>query len=164
MFKSKKLYGISLKKCEGKGTAEIFNIGQKTSEQALEIIKVEDYGKQNNSKANQCQLLVTGDFNFTGLSDPKDPKKHIHTKQILVTLRSFRKANGMDVKELSGPAIGKIPVRMWTKELEVAEKDLDQAIKKFSEYTGEEKRKGLTELIIGGMKNGPWCLPFVLIH
>ena len=163
MFADKTLFGISLKKCSGKGTYEIFNISSKTSEQAVSITAVSN-NKKSTSNAQGTELLVEGNFNLAGVSDPKHPEKDIQSREVIVSLRSFGKANAMDVKEAKGPAIGKVPVRMWTKELGVNGKDLSEAVEIFETYTDKSKWPKLAELIAGGMKNGPWCLPFVLIH
>lgn len=163
MFANKELFGISLKKCTGTGKFEIFNISSKTANQAVKITSVSN-NKKATSKAQGAELLVEGNFNLAGVSDPEHPEKDIQTRKVIVSLRSFGKSNAMDVKEEKGPAIGKVPVRMWTKELGCQEKDLDRAVEIFETYTDKSKWKALSSLIAGGMKNGPWCLPFVLIH
>lgn len=163
MFANNTLFGISLKKCSGKGTYEIFNISSKTSEQAVKITSVTN-NKKETSKAQGAELLVKGNFNLAGVSDPDHPENDIQSREVIISLRSFGKSNAMDVKEAKGPAIGKVPVRMWTKELKVDEDDLVTAVNIFETYTDKKYWKALSALIAGGMKNGPWCLPFVLIH
>lgn len=163
MFANKTLFGISLKKCTGKGKYELFNISSKTADQAVKITSVTN-NKKETSKAHGAELLVKGNFNLAGVSDPKYPEKDIQEREVIVSLRSFGNSNAMDVKEAKGPAIGKVPVRMWTKELGVTEDDLDNAIVKFEQYIDKKYWPALAQLIAGGMKNGPWCLPFVLIH
>jgi hypothetical protein len=163
LFNKNLMFGISLKKCSGKGSYELFNLGRQ-SDGSVRVTKVENWRDKTHSSANQSQLKVMGSFNLSGISDPDDPEKHIQEKEVLVTLRSFGGSNAMDVKETSGPAIGKVPVRMWTSALKVQEKDLEGAIKKFDEFVDKKHYKELADLIAGGMKNGPWCLPFVLIH
>lgn len=163
MFTDKILFGISLKKCAGVGKYELFNISSKTANQAVKITSVSN-NKKETSKAHCAELLVRGNFNLAGVSDPKYPEKDIQEREVIVSLRSFGNSNAMDVKEAKGPAIGKVPVRMWTKELQVDESDLDGAITKFEQYINKKHWPALAQLIAGGMKNGPWCLPFVLIH
>lgn len=163
MFADKELFGISLKKCDGAGKFEIFNISAKTAEQAVDITKVSN-NKKPTSQAQSAELFVEGNFNLAGVSDPEHPEQDIQSRKVIVSLRSFGKSNAMDVKEAKGPAIGKVPVRMWTKELGVAESDLPRAVEIFETYTDKSKWGALVSLISGGMKNGPWCLPFVLIH
>lgn len=167
-FATNTLFGVSLKKCAGKGTYDVFNIypQDKNSVRITEVIDV------TGKKARNCQLKVKGQFNFAGVSDP-DPKKlgsHLSEHDVYVTLRSFGNANAMDIRATTGPAIGKVPVRDWTEKLNVESSNLDGGIKALKDLAvrinngDKDATDILAELIQGGIKNGPWCLPFVLIH
>lgn len=163
MYADNELFGISLKKMASGGSYQVFNISKQTADSNIKIESVTN-NKKSTSNAHQAELAITGKFNLSGVSDPDDPEYNLITNKVIATVRSFGDSNGMDIKEESGPAIGKVPVRIWTKALNVNANDLDAAIAEFEKWTVEEKWPALAEIVAAGMKNGPWCLPFILIH
>ena len=81
-----------------------------------------------------------------------------------VTCRSFsgKKDLDIDTKAETGPALGKVPPELWRKLLGVTDKYSESNIELIASKLNNEDT--MTKLIQGGIKDGPWCLPFVLIH
>lgn len=167
-FDTRIIIGTSLKKITGtSGRAEFFNIGEGSEVAVVNSIKVDSHSETS------TKITATGRFNFSGISDPESPETPIEESTIILELRSFGKYTGMDCKSDKGPSLGKVPVRKWTSLLKVnsAQKsNLKLSCKKFAEL-GEKGESGnatvlkqIQELIQWGIKSGPWCLPFVLVH
>lgn len=163
LYNENKLFGLSLKQCTGKGSFELFNINAQ-SKDSVQIKSVQKVG----TGENYTKLEVHGSFNFSGVPDPDGSGGHLVEDTVLCTFRSFGSANGMDVMKTTGPALGKVPARMWRAKLDIKEtgkeEELREGIAALAEYTDKKHWNDLKELLQGGIKNGPWCLPFILIH
>jgi hypothetical protein len=112
---------------------------------------------------NGARLKVTGQFNTSRLPDSTG-EGQFKTKTIIVTMRTFGSGSmDIDIKEENAICpIGKCPRYIWnkfrSKYLEVDE------VSVFKSLYDNENWDYLRDVISGGMKNGPWCLPFILIH
>jgi hypothetical protein len=171
IFKKNLCMGISLKKLSTTGKIELFNVDEEK-----DIIKnVTGFTVLSSKRGNNVQVRCDGTFQFgeeiTDENGNPVPNEH----SIMVTLRTFG-ANiiGMDVNLLkgtnnTGPAIGKCPVNIWRKNLEIEdweERNIKACIDKFNEFlkTDTKVLEKLKTIIQGAVKEGPSCFPFILLH
>lgn len=185
-FKAGDIMGVSLKKISSKDVeVEYFNIGD--GKQVCEADKISKitYSHVQGSKlentdktdATGCYVFIDGKFKFSGITDIEtagdvadDKNKipsNIETDCVVLNLRSFGSI-GIDIKFVhngrAGISLGKIPVRFWKKRTGIDSTDVHECALKFAEWANRAKNSDLTYLIQEGIKAGPWCLPFVLIH
>lgn len=165
LFNTKLLMGISLKKVGKVVKVEMFNINKGSNLTKINRLEVDTHNP------NSTKVTAWGKFNFSGITNPaQDPEDGdtIQESCITVELRSFGQYMAMDCKSNKGPSLGKVPVRKWTRALGVPSADkkyLSEACHKFAELAKKPDAKEIIQdLIQWGIKLGPWCLPFVLIH
>lgn len=167
LFNKNLLFGISLKKISSNPSFELFNIernGGTIKDYVCKNIKIDFCGD-----AGQGALArLSGDFDFKGIANPENPDEHLETKELKVSIRTFGSGNiGIDIAETKGPALGKVPVNIWRKLLDVNDHaDLQTCKNKFKKEFNKENPNidVIKEIIVAGVKSGPWCLPFVLVH
>lgn len=180
IFKENICMGISLKKLSKLGKIELFNIdgndGVIKSVTGFRKPEEDDTKTQkqiNKRRKNNIQIYCQGDFQFSKGFTDEDGDRLNNTKEVMLTLRTFgSNIIAMDVSlPKGGPAIGKCPVNIWRKVLEVKnteEKDINKCIEKFNQFleTGDDKKiyEGLLNIIKGAVKEGPSCFPFILLH
>lgn len=157
--------GVSLKKTGKTGKAEFFNIGGGTEVAKVRSITVDTHNPKS------TKVIATGRFNFSGITDPNaDPEDGDTIKEsaIALELRSFGDYPAMDCKSANGPSLGKVPVRKWSKEIgECKPENLLELCKNFADLCNKQDKAAfemVQKFIQWGIKNGPWCLPFVLVH
>lgn len=169
-FESREFMGVSLKKVSGKGKVEFFNVGKDCPAPSISNINEPYYTPKGATGENVtgCKVKIDGKFNFSGVTDPNasDPYEHIEESSLVMELRSFGSSIGMDIKAESGPSLGKVPVRFWEKVLGVTndKNNLANIANTFGEFANNKNKSKLAYLVQEGVKCGPWCLPFVLIH
>ena len=154
--------GISLKKISGKKEphVEIFNVGEGSKVNVSSVV-----GQKRTQSGFVC--IINGGFDFGYVSDSDiDEQK---SKDVKLTLRTFGSGRvGIDVclNENGSPSLGKCPVNIWRGILGCDESIIiDDAIDKFEEMlNGDKVKENLKEIIEGAIKNGPNCLPFILLH
>lgn len=180
IFKKNICMGISLKKLSKLGKIELFNIdgndGVIKSVTGFRKPEEDDTKTQkqiNKRRKNNIQIYCQGNFQFSKGFTDEDGDRLNNTKEVMLTLRTFgSNIIAMDVSlPKGGPAIGKCPVNIWRKVLDVKnseEKNINKCIEKFNQFleTEDDKtiRDGLQEIIKGAVKEGPSCFPFILIH
>lgn len=161
------IIGISLKKVSGSSRFELFNVGSENSEDKISISNI--VASDQMSKEEQltgCKLDVTGTFKFSDMTDPttKSAEDEIQQNELLVTCRSFSRGKSLDIdiKAKTGPSLGKVPRDAWRTALGV---DSSFSVENIDLIKTKLQDKDImTSVIQSGIKNGPWCLPFVLIH
>ena len=125
-----------------------------------------------NDRENNIRIDVkcTGDFKFGDYVD-SDMKYVENTKTIRITMRTFGSGRvGVDCsvysdKDTSAPSLGKCPVDIWRSILKCNKNDdIIECIKKFKDFLKNKPNQKLTEIIRGAVKEGPYCLPFILIN
>lgn len=188
LFDKDLLFGISLKKMSKEPSFELFNInrsGKTIKDYVCTVENVEECKTTKNG--NGAYAIIEGKFSFEGIANPETIEtnnkgdvivKDFTTKTLKVSLRTFGSGTiGLDIAEMNGkstgPALGKVPVNIWRTLLKVNERaNLETCITNFINVFGnvdgkntEKSNKQIAEeIIVGGIKNGPWCLPFVLVH
>lgn len=166
LFKTDMVIGVSLKKISKSGVFHEFNVNgdaQVKKVNRIEIIPAK-------RKANNLTIDVYGDFNFSGLTDAEgDAIKH--ESVVRMTLRTFGDPIAIDcsLRDAGAPAIGKCPVSIWRKMIDVSKSDnLEKCIEKMKSFIEETPKSELYEkigeIIKGAAKEGPNCFPFILIH
>lgn len=164
MFMSGKIIGISLKKVTGSPKYELFNVGKGSAITNIANIDTKFSQDSSKKKVTGGSATCTGKFKFSDVSDTDDATKDMTENQMIITCRSFSGGKDLDIdlKAPTGPALGKVPRDGW--------RSLLKTKNDFSEDTiryiiGQLEDKKIAEQVIElGIKNGPWCLPFVLIH
>ena len=158
--------GISLKKIgrKKKPEVDIYNIGQDS--------KVNVNGFKIGSITNKSiNLYVTGKFNFGNILDPNiSSDKENEVKLCMRTFGSGQVGVDVCIAQSGEPSLGKCPVNVWQNIL--GEYGLTQNIKKsvqlFSDLLENNSQEQIIEdlesMIKGAIKNGPNCLPFILLH
>lgn len=169
LFVNGDVIGISLKKVAGSAHYELFNIGEGTSKVVINSIDVnfqyEGRGKKRTDKKTGVYAIITGKFDFNQTSAPEDSDDGISESKVKLTCRSFNSGKDldMDVTGESGPSLGKVPRDVWRSVFKTdnnfSEETLDYIADKLKNGKDSVKR-----VIEAGIKNGPWCLPFVLVH
>lgn len=170
-FMNGDIMGISLKKVHDPCKVEFFNVNKGGAVVKIKSIDEVQFSKGRKSGEDSgCRVFITGKFKFDGISDPEDSDEFetIEESKLVVELRSFGNV-GMDVKQVHnnkpGVALGKIPVRFWRRDLKTQSGDANECAHIFADFVNDKKNWGKFEnLIKEGIKAGPWCLPFVLIH
>lgn len=167
VFKRGEIIGISLKKITSSPKYDVFNVGEDKSKVNISKIEPVQYSRARGQQSiSGFSYRCPGDYEFSETSDPeaKDPTKGISENAMYVTCRSFsgKKDLDIDIKAETGPALGKVPRELWRKLLGVTNKYSESNIELIASKLNNEDT--MTKLIQGGIKNGPWCLPFVLIH
>lgn len=176
-----KLIGISLKKIgnNSSGRFDVFNTGETNS------IDVSSFTLHNNFDMNG-KIICHGKFNILNIDTSDiDGKinRDINNSYLVLCYRSFGGSQtAIDIKLSNetgkdiGPSLGKIPVSDWTKYLTNGVKpgDIPQGraiIKKYIEtqvntspQTNKKIINILNIMIQDGLKIGPNCFPYVLIH
>lgn len=165
------IMGISLKKVHDPCKVEYFNINKGGA--VVHIKSIYDIRFSKNKKSNEisgCKVFVNGKFKFDGITDPEnsDEFETIEESKLVIELRSFGDI-GMDVKQVHnnkpGIALGKVPVRFWRRDLGTQSNDVMECAQLFGEWVQDKTNISKFEnLIREGIKAGPWCLPFVLVH
>lgn len=177
LYQNNILFGISLKQAKGDGKFQEFNI-YKGREMAGTATTAISSAKGKPGGGAGREEIITGKFVFDGAVDPNtitnDDPQPINETTLFVNMRSFGKAGvGMDVKASIGPALGKIPARIWRRALGLKDDpkvSLEECNKAWDKLfgsgvvTNKKKLEIFKTLVSAGIKNGPWCLPFVLIH
>lgn len=176
-MKSKDIMGVSLKKVSGKANVEYFNIGEDGGVCKTNSIVDIRYSHERGSKyksddptdSTGCIVIVKGNYKFDGVTSLKDSDKFegIDESEIALNIRSFG-SMGMDVKQVHagklGIALGKVPVRFWTQRTGITSNNPHECAIQFAEWVKKAELSDINYLIQEGVKAGPWCLPFVLIH
>ena len=166
-FKKGDIIGISLKKINESPRYDVFNIGADKATVKVTSVNFEGFSHERGSEnITGCSYGCPGDYKFSETSDPesKDPTEGIKENVMYVTCRSFsgKKDLDIDIKAEAGPALGKVPRDLWRSLLDVDNTFSEDNIKLIASKLSDEET--MTKLIQGGIKNGPWCLPFVLVH
>lgn len=165
------IMGISLKKVHDPCKVEYFNINKGGAVVHINSIDGVRFSKgKKTGTESGCQVFVNGKFKFDGITDPENSEEFetISETKLVIELRSFGDV-GMDVKQVHnnkpGIALGKVPVRFWRRDLGTQSNDVAECAKLFGEWAQDNTNTSkLENLIKEGIKAGPWCLPFVLIH
>lgn len=167
-FKKGEIIGISLKKIDANPKYDLFNVEQGTAKvnvRAVEKDGVDGFSRGKNGKITGAKFKCPGNYKFSETSDPEgDGTDPIKENIMYVTLRSFSAGKDLDIDihAQTGPALGKVPRDLWRTLFNVNSKYSEENIKLIAEkMEGEDT---MTKIIEGGIKNGPWCLPFVLVH
>lgn len=163
LFDPRVCVGVSLKKTGKVGKVEFFNVNSGT--QIAKIKSMKRVGKNPNSTKIEC----VGNFKFNGVSDPTaEPEEGdtVNESKLYLEVRSFGNYIAMDVKAEQGPSLGKVPVRMWSKALgcNAQKRNLAKACEALAKIASDDDKDTIQDLIQWGVKSGPWCLPFALVH
>lgn len=159
-YRPRRLFGISLKQVGKNAHVEEYN----TPDTKVQI-NVDDVSKKVSGTGNSIVLTCTGSFKLKGVGNEEVVE---NPKTIVLELRSFGDYWGMDCKELIGGkrgiSLGKVPVNVVKEALKISsakKESLHEAIKLLEEF---DNLNVISQFIAAGIKNGPWCLPFILIH
>jgi hypothetical protein len=163
LFDPRVCVGVSLKKTGKVGKVEFFNVNSGT--QVAKINNMVCVGNNPNATKVEC----TGNFKFNGISDPTaEPEEGdtVDESKMYLEVRSFGKYIAMDIKAEKGPSLGKVPVRMWSKALgcNAQKNNLAKACKALAKLVQDDDKDTIQNLVQWGVKSGPWCLPFALVH
>lgn len=126
----------------------------------------------NMENTNQINVMCTCNLCFNGMTDENgDEITSVH--MVNVTMRSFDKNNSVDIdvtlNHKNIPTLGKCPRATWRKYLNLTKSNkMEDSLTAFNEFlsTKEEEdiKTALKDIIQGAIKQGPNCLPFILIH
>lgn len=159
----KPFMGISLKKLGKNPSLEYYNM---TNSDRINIKQKPKTINVNIRKGNKgIYTLLEGDYKFEDMvisGELQDAKPHI----IKLELRTFGAGiNALDVTLESGPSIGKCPTNVWTKILKVSSTDtIENCVEAFRVFMEKPDMKDINTMVQAAAKNGPHCLPFVLMH
>ena len=159
----KPFMGISLKKLGKSASLEYYNL---TNGDRINIKQDPKTINTTMRKGNKgIYTLLEGDYKFEDVvisGELQDTKPHI----IKLELRTFGAGiNALDVTLESGPSIGKCPTNVWTKILKVSSTDtIENCVEAFRVFMENANINDINMMVQAGAKNGPHCLPFVLIH
>lgn len=126
----------------------------------------------NMENKNQINVMCTCNLCFNGLTD-ENGEEITSVHMVNVTMRSFDKNNSVDIdvtlNHKNIPTLGKCPRETWRKYLNLTKSNkMEDSLAAFNEFlsTKEEKevKSALKDIIQGAIKQGPNCLPFILIH
>lgn len=166
LYSKKLLMGISLKKVGKNAHIQEFNTPESRTD-----ISIEETIAEISPSGNSCVVTCTGSFELQGVGNEQVTKS---ASQIVLELRSFGDYWGCDCKELiagkKSIALGKVPVNLVSDYIGVkdhSKKSLQKAIEAMMKLGNTNDKKSLDNfqnMISAGIKSGPWCLPFVLIH
>ena len=161
--KSKPFMGISLKKLGNSASLEYYNM---TNGDRINIKQDPKTIVTSTRRGNKgIYTLLEGDYKFEDVvisGDIQDAKPHI----IKLELRTFGAGiNALDVTLESGPSIGKCPTNIWTKILKVRSTDsIEKCVDAFRSFMDDPDMDDVNRMVQAAAKNGPHCLPFILIH
>lgn len=156
--------GVSLKKISSKKNPEvdIYNVGEGSKVSISGVSEVKEKAGSN------LTVFVKGSFDFGNVLDSDIPsEKENEVKLVLRTFGSGQVAIDVTVAQSGNPSLGKCPVSVWRRILDCNEStSIEIAIEKFKHVLDDEKNinRNLELIIRGAIKNGPNCLPFILLH
>jgi hypothetical protein len=170
-FSTRDIMGISLKQITTTPKIEEYNINSECKVKYIDSVEI----VENKSSENYLRVLCKGDFNFDNLTDEDGNEIQNKNQNIYVTLRSFGSdciamdCTINDVSNKTSPSLGKCPVKIWRKMLNLDKDDnittCINAFKEFLTTNNEDYIKSRFNVIIKkAIKEGPNCFPFILIH
>lgn len=161
MDSSKPFMGISFKKLNHSASLTPHNLDPANS------IAIKNIVSGDTHKRKESQLIGDVILNKTYAEIYANVSGDINT-EVCVTIRSFGKDyNYIDVKETSGPALGKCPSRIMMDELGLkSNKNIQECIDAFVNVLKDEKIAGkkLERIIQASCKAGPSCFPHMLLY
>lgn len=170
-FSTRDIMGISLKQITTTPKIEEYNINTECKVKYIDSIEI----VENKSSENYLRVLCKGNFNFDNLTDDDGNEIQNKNQNIYVTLRSFGSdciamdCTINDVSNKTSPSLGKCPVKVWRKILNLDKDDnittCINAFKEFLTTNHDDYIKARFNVIIKkAIKEGPNCFPFILIH
>lgn len=170
--------GLSLKKLNPKSNPsfELYNMEEG------DRINVTGFDQDSNRKSkkegnvfitNQSSCVVLdGQYRFENMMDENGNEVDFKSHKITLTLRTFGHGIiGMDVNLESGPPIGKVSTQVWKPILakktnkRMMENEFKFWQSGFINFMNDNPDfKLINEMVQSGAKNGPRCLPFVMLH
>lgn len=170
-FSTRDIMGISLKQITTTPKIEEYNINSECKVKHIDNVEI----IENKSSENYLRVLCKGDFNFDNLTDEEGNEIQNKNQNVYVTLRSFGSdciamdCTINDVSNKTSPSLGKCPVKIWRKMLNLDKDDnittCINAFKEFLTTNNEDYIKSRFNVIIKkAIKEGPNCFPFILIH
>lgn len=166
LFLSTEVLGISLKKITGSPKYEVFNISEDIRLRTTKAVS-ELYLNKDKKEYGGVRIHCKGNYNLRNMSDPEDTDRpEGNESEIVITARSFDggRTLGFEIKDKTGPSLGKVPVDTFKSLLELKDTKFTQDMLKYIQKALNRNPKMANELIQAGMKCGPWCLPFLLVH
>lgn len=165
IFEKGWIIGISLKKITADPSFSLFNIGEGKNKVTVKSVGDPKFTTGRGSKEKTgIKLVASGTFKFSETSAPDDPEEPIEETKMNIACRSFSGGHDLDIDitATTGPALGKVPRDAWRNLLGVDNKYTQDNLDIISDKLNNKNT--IQKLIEAGVKNGPWCLPFVLVH
>lgn len=161
--------GISLKQLKaGSHSFELYNmrLGDR-----INCKSIQEHPKDSDTNTYRrlrgCYCLIDGKYKFNHKIDDEGEDATWSDHTIKMEMRSFGKGiNAIDVTLETGPSIGKCPTHVWSPILGISpDASLDECLDSFSEFINNKLDMEQVNLIVrAAAKNGPNCLPFMLLH